>query len=262
MFFKTFDNKEVYYEFTGNEKSGKYLVFLNGIGQSTTAWNQMVSAFEMDYQIVLCDFIFQGQSDKKGEARDLEQHAADVYGLINSLNISKISLVGISFGSLVAQDFALSYPEKLDKLILLSTFAHKTSYYTSLELAGQKALGGGGPGNMFDLIPTMLGSYFENPFMPLDIFRTSSHGSNVDKESLRKLMKASQRRGDYREKLKSVFSPTLIIHGEKDRLVSIQMGKSAANAIQGSKFEIINGAGHILNEDSAPQVIKLMKEFV
>src|ERR1019366_854055 len=121
-------NRLFYYELAGNRNSEKFLIFLNGISQSTIAWNLLIPAFAQDYQLIVCDFIFQGQSDKKGDVRDFDQHAADVFGLIKSITAQKVTLIGISYGSLVAQHFALNYPEKTDMLILLSTFAHKTAY--------------------------------------------------------------------------------------------------------------------------------------
>ncbi|MBI2271801.1 MAG: alpha/beta hydrolase [Bacteroidetes bacterium] len=264
MHYKTFDNQRIYYELIGNKKSNKYLIFLNGISQSTIAWNLIVPAFVNEYQLILCDFIFQGQSDKQGDVRNFDQHAADIFGLINSLNINKISLIGISYGSLVAQHFALNYPEKVDKLILLSTFAHKTPYYEAVELAWQKTLDSGGYALMFDvMLPMVLGeNYFEHPLIPIDTLRTMRQAMNKDPEALKKLMQATQQRADYREKLKAIKNPTIIIHGEKDMLLLVHMGKAVADSIPGSRFEIIGGAGHTLNLEATHQTIKLITGFI
>src|ERR1700722_309534 len=135
MYFKTSDSKQLYYELHGNEQASNCIVFLNGLSQSTVAWYPMLSDFIDNYRVVLLDLIFQGQSDKSGEVRDFDKHAADVHELIDSLNIKKVTIAGISYGSLVAQHFALNYPGQLHKLILLSTFAHKTPYYDAIELA-------------------------------------------------------------------------------------------------------------------------------
>ncbi len=264
MFYKTSDNQNLYYELVGNKNSDKYLIFLNGISQSTAAWNLIIPAFADEYQIILCDFIFQGQSDKKGDVRDFDEHAADIFGLINSLNVNKITLIGISYGSIVAQHFALNYPEKVDKLILLSTFAHKTPYYNAIELAWQRTLDIGGYALMFDvMLPMVLGeNYFENPLIPIDILRSMRNGMNKDPEALKKLMKATKDRVDFREELKGIKSPTLIVHGEKDTLLLTHMGQSVSESISGSEFKIIKGAGHTLNLEAAPQTIKLIIEFI
>ena len=112
MFYKTKDDKQLYYEVLGNLESEKSIIFLNGLSQSTVAWMLTVPAFTANYKVVLCDLIFQGQSDKTGESRSFDQHATDVIGLIDFLKIKKINVAGISYGSLVAQHMALNFPEK------------------------------------------------------------------------------------------------------------------------------------------------------
>jgi 3-oxoadipate enol-lactonase len=264
MYYKTSDNQKLYYDLIGNKNSTNYLIFLNGISQSTTTWSSMVPFFEKEYQLILCDFIFQGQSDKQGAVRNFDQHAADIYGLVHSLNINKITLIGISYGSLVAQHFALNYPEKADKLILLSTFAHKTPYYNSIELAWSRTLDSGGLSLMFDVMfPMVLGEkYFEHPLIPFDLLKSGREIANKDPEALKKLMKATKDRPDYREKLKTIKVPTLVIHGEKDMLLFVHMGKEVAEAITGSKFEVIPNVGHTINLEAVPQVVKLIDAFL
>jgi 3-oxoadipate enol-lactonase len=264
MFYKTTDDQQMHYELLGNKTADKYLIFLNGISQSTVVWNLMLPAFEKDYQIILCDFIFQGQSDKQGGVRDFDQHAADVHGLIETLMIKKITVIGISYGSMVAQHFAVNYPEKVDKLILLSTFAHKTAYYNAIELAWERTLSSGGYGLMLDvMLPTIFSeNYFEHPLIPMDTLKGLRQTINNDPVPLQKLMKATKERPDYREKLAAIKCPTLVIHGEKDLLLLEHMGKAVADAIPNSKFEVIKGAGHTLNLEAVDEVAKLIKAFI
>ncbi len=264
MFYKTTDGQQLYYELLGNKNAEKHIIFLNGISQSTVIWNLMVPAFEKEYQVVLCDFIFQGQSDKQGAVRDFDQHAADVHGLIEFLKIKKVTLIGISYGSLVAQNFAVNYPQKTDKLILLSTFAHKTAYYNAIELAWKRTLSCGGYALMLDvMLPTIFSeNYFEHPLIPMDKLKALRQSINNDPEPLKKLMKATEERADYLEKLTVIKSPTLVIHGEKDLLLLEHMGKAVADAIPESKFEVIKGAGHTLNLEAVDEIVKLIKGFI
>src|ERR1700739_165675 len=140
MLYKTSDNLNLYYEVTGNTESQKTLVFLNGLSQSTIAWGLVIPYFKKDYKIVLLDFILQGQSDKNSEKRDFDQHATDVKNLLSELHIKKVVIIGLSYGSLVAQHFALLFPAQTEKLILMSTFAHKTPYFEAIEIAWGRAL--------------------------------------------------------------------------------------------------------------------------
>ncbi len=264
MYFKTTDNQDLYYEIRGNTKSAKSLLFLNGVVQNTAAWNLITPSFENDYRIILCDFIFQGQSGKKGEYRDFDQHAEDIFGLITFLKIPKITLIGISYGSLVAQNFAVNYPERLDKLVLLSSFANKTPYFEAMNLGWQRALQTGGFSLFLDvMLPNVLSEeYFDHPLLPIHALKMARESMGLEASSIEKLMRATQERGDYRPYLKIVKSPTLIIHGEKDSLVTVAMGKALAGSIANSRFEIIQKAGHTLNLEAVEQSVALIKRFL
>ena len=66
------------------------------------------------------DFIFQGKSDKTGEWRDFDTHANDVISVLDYLKIKQPNIVGLSYGSIVAQNMAFKNPERISKLILIS----------------------------------------------------------------------------------------------------------------------------------------------
>ncbi|MFI5150153.1 MAG: alpha/beta fold hydrolase [Bacteroidia bacterium] len=264
MFYLTKDKLKFYYEVHGNKEGAQTLLFLNGVSQSTAAWYLMKPAFEEKYRVILCDFIFQGQSDKEGEYRNFDQHANDVLGLLDHLSVKDVSLIGISYGSLVAQHFALLFPQRLDKLVLLSTFAHKTPYFEAIELAWEHALAIGGYSLMLDvMLPTVLSErYFENPLIPLMTLKSNRAGINTDVDALKKLMKATRLREDYRQRLHDIHQPTLIIHGEKDALLPVHMGRAVADSIHASHFEVIPQAGHTLNLEAAPQTTALILAFL
>jgi 3-oxoadipate enol-lactonase len=264
MYCKTSDNLNIYYEVQGNLASKKTIVFLNGLSQSTVAWVLTTPYFKDDYRIVLIDFIFQGQSDKEAEWRTFDQHAKDVKSVLDLLGIQKVYLAGLSYGSLVSQHFALLFSDYLEKLILLSTFAHKTPYYDAIELAWWRALELGGYPLMLDImLPSVLSeNYFKNPLIPIDLMKQSRKEVNNEKESLFKLMKATKEREDYRPKLKNIKTPTLIVQGEKDMLLPVHMAVEVNNNITGSILKVIPGAGHTLNLEAIPQVVKEILEFI
>jgi 3-oxoadipate enol-lactonase len=264
MVTKTHDGLNLYYEVQGNPSAKKTIVFLNGLSQSTIAWILTTPHFKEEYRIVLMDFIFQGQSDKTGESRSFNQHAKDVLGLLNEIKAGKVILAGLSYGSLVAQHFAVLFPEKLEKLILISTFAHKTPYYNAIELAWWRALELGGYPLMLDImLPAVLSEeYFKNPLIPIELMKQSRQETNGEKEALFKLMQATKDRPDYRESLQKITTPTLVLQGEKDLLLPVHMAVEVAKNISGSELKIIIGAGHTLNLEAIPQMSKEIKDFI
>jgi len=264
MYCKTTDKLQIYYELTGNLQSPKTLVFLNGLSQSTLAWVLTTPHFKIDYKIVLLDFIFQGQSDKKPEARNFDEHARDVKSVLDELKITSANIIGLSYGSLVAQHFALLFPGMLEKLVLMSTFAHKTPYFEAIELAWGRAVEVGGYPLLFDImLPSVLGEeYFKNPIIPIELMKQTRTEANNDTQALLKLMRATKERPDYRDKIKNIQTPTLILHGEKDLLLLPHMALEVHRKIPGSVLEIIPRVGHTLNLEAIPQSVALIKQFL
>jgi pimeloyl-ACP methyl ester carboxylesterase len=263
MYCKTKDNKNIYFELKGNLSSTQTIIFLNGLSQTTLAWGLVTPYFEKEYKILLIDFIFQGQSDNEGEVRDFNMHSNDVLSIMENLSVDNPIIVGLSYGSLVAQHFAVLYPEKLKKMILISTFAHKTPYYEAIELSWMNALKFGGYSLMLDvMLPYVLSDvYFEKPLIPIDFFK-STKKDVVDAKSLSKLMQATAERKDFRQELSKVQCKTLVIHGRLDGLFPVYLGQEVANQIKNSKFTIIENAGHTLNIEEVDKVSNCILDFI
>ncbi len=264
MFCKTTDNLNIYFEVQGNESAKETIVFLNGLSQSTVSWILTTPYFKNDYRIVLMDFIFQGQSDKTGEWRSFDTHARDVVSVLDYLKIDKAIVAGLSYGSLVAQHLAINHGNRISKLLLISTFAHKTPYYDAIELSWWRALEFGGYNLMLDImLPSVLSeNYFLNPLIPIDLMKQTRQEANEDKQALFKLMRATKERIDYRPELKKITIPTIVIQGEKDLLLPVHMANEVAKAIPNSQFKVIPHVGHTLNLEAVPQMVKAMKDFM
>ena len=263
MICKTTDNLNIYFEVQGNEQARETIVLLNGLSQSTVSWILTTPHFKNDFKIVLIDFIFQGQSDKMGESRNFDTHARDVISVLDFLKLDKVIIAGLSYGSLVAQNFAVNYPNRVSKLILMSTFALKTPYYEAIELSWWRALEFGGYGLMLDImLPNVLSEgYFKNPLFPIDLMKQTRQEANEDKQALFKLMQATKERPDYRPELKKITTPTIVIQGEKDTLFPVHMAQEVADSIPNSKLVVIPFVGHTLNLEAIPQMVKAIKEF-
>ncbi len=264
MISKTKDNLNIYYEVQGNKNATETIVFLNGLTQSTLAWFFCLPFFQTDYKIILLDFIFQGNSDKTGDWRDFDQHASDVECVIAQENISQVHIVGLSYGSLVAQHFAVNYSKKINKLILLSTFAHKTPIYEAIELSWWHSLKSGGYGLLFDtMMPYVLSEdYFSKPIIPIDLLKKSREDLNQNSQAIFNLMQATKERKDYRDDLKKIKTPTLIMQGEKDILLPVYLAKEVHKNIEHSQLIIVHQAGHTLNLEHVHEVCSHILTFL
>jgi len=260
----TRDEKEIYYEITGNEASGHTIVFLNGLTQSVLSWGLIVPYFEKRFRIVLMDFVFQGRSSKDAEWRSFDDHAEDVAELIKRVVGEPVSVIGLSYGSLTAQHLLVNHPGLIKKAVLMSGFAHKTAYYEAIERSWWSALETGGFSLMLDvMLPMVLSEqYFSNPIIPIEQMKQNRKDMSVGSEALFKLMRATKERKDYRDKLSTIQKPVLVIHGEQDRLFPLELGRAVADHIPGAIFRSIMGAGHTLNLEKTDEVSQHILAFI
>jgi pimeloyl-ACP methyl ester carboxylesterase len=123
MSYFTFENHQIYYDLQGK---GKPILILNGIMMSTKSWEIFTPSFTENNTLLRVDFIDQGQSSKAKAPYTQDTQARLVNALLEHLKITKINVVGISYGGEVALHFVLLYPHKVDRLLLFNTTA-KTS---------------------------------------------------------------------------------------------------------------------------------------
>lgn len=265
MYHTTKDGQRLYYEIKGNENATKIIVFLNGLSQTTAAWDGIVAGLQSEYKMILIDLIFQGQSDKAGEWRTFDQHAEDVVLLLKNITTKQqqITICGLSYGGMVAQHLAYNYPDLVHKLVLMATFAHKTPYFEAIEWAWHRALEAGGYSLLLDvMLPTVLSEhYFTYPLIPIEQLKLARQGLN-DATALKKLMTATEKRPDYRPFLQKIKCPTLVIAGEQDVLFPVHIVAEMAEAIPQSRLEVISQAGHTLNLEAIPQCVALLRNFL
>lgn len=264
MLHKLPDGVEMYFEIQGKTDSESTLVFLNGLSQSTLAWAAIAPAFYENHRVVLIDLVFQGQSGKAEKFRTYDEHAADVFHLLQENGKGKIFLCGISYGSAVAQHLLVNYPDYFSGAVLLSTFGHNTNQFNLIGESWVAALKAGSYALMLDvMLPTVFGrSYFENPLIPIQTMKESRVARNLEADNLLKLMNATEVRGDYRSKLKNVKVPVIVVQGEEDFLIPPSIAKDVADNIPEAKFVVIEKVGHTLNLEAIPQTISVLRKVV
>ncbi len=255
---------KLYYEYYLFDENLPTVVFINGLSQSTAAWALTRFYLGTPGNYLFMDNFFQGQSDKEGDFRTFEEHAAETVELCQKLKIQKIIPAGISYGSAIAMRIIVNYPEYCEKAILMSAFAYKTTLFDTIGHSWKRALEIGGYDLMLDvMIPNVFGMpYFDKPVIPLDQLRAMRSGLNEQTAALLKLMQATEVSGDFLERLRYVKMPVLILQGELDILTTPKMARDIKYAIQGSELRILEGKGHSLNIEAALEVASCVRQFV
>ncbi|AFM04536.1 putative hydrolase or acyltransferase of alpha/beta superfamily [Bernardetia litoralis DSM 6794] len=258
------DGFSIYYEHHFIDDSKYTLVFLNGLSQSTVSWYPIVQVLKNQFNIVLIDSIFQGQSDQKGDYRSFEQHAADANQVLEKINAKRIVPIGISYGGAVAMRLLVNYPTNIEKAVLLSTFANRTPYFDFIGNTWRSALLSGGYELMLDvMLPAVLGQdYFFSPLIPIQDIQNARLLNKITSDSLMKLMDATENSGDYREELKSVSIQVKVIHGSQDILTTPKMGQNIVDALPNASFKLLPRKGHTLNLEAIPELILEIENFL
>lgn len=114
-----------YYEEAG---SGEPLVLIRGLGSDLQAWALQVPALAKHFRVITYDNRGAGRTGAPDKPYSIAGMADDLAALLGELKIEKASVLGYSMGGMIAQEFALKYPNKLDKLILLGTSARFDGY--------------------------------------------------------------------------------------------------------------------------------------
>lgn len=107
--------------------AGEAIVLLHGVGAGHEAWDGVVSELGQGFDFIRYDLRGHGRSSKPPGPYALEDFVQDLHGILRVNEIGKAHIVGFSLGGLVAQAFALHYPECVNKLVLISTVAGRTA---------------------------------------------------------------------------------------------------------------------------------------
>jgi pimeloyl-ACP methyl ester carboxylesterase len=116
--FFSHDGCSFYYEVRG---SGSPLVFLNGSGSTIEAVSLLVDYFAKSFTVAIHDQRGLGKTSIPKGPYSMAQYAADAVALADHLGWKSFNVLGISFGGMVAQELAVTYPDRVKRMVLCCT---------------------------------------------------------------------------------------------------------------------------------------------
>jgi len=228
------------YEDTG---SGEVLVLVSGFCSNLRYWKNMVPMLE-GYRVVRLDNRGVGDTVYSGDF-SIDDMADDIVALMGHLGVDKFSVLGWSMGSLIAQSLAARYPGRLKGVIMVSTYLRRPA--RSAYLMGNMArMVLDGSASMEALYVAMNALCFtESMFSHLEEIgdKVPMPRKLEDAEGLARQLMAVDAH-DFSADAPGLNVPVLIIHGEDDTMVPLEMGEEVYDAIPDSQFLIIGGQGH------------------
>ncbi|MDQ0028501.1 alpha/beta fold hydrolase [Arthrobacter bambusae] len=108
--------------------SGDPLVLIMGLGADLSAWELHLRAYAEQFRCIAVDNRGAGDSDKPEGPYTTAGMADDYAGLIRSLGLGKVRVVGISMGGAIAQELAIRHPELVERMVLVSSWARTATF--------------------------------------------------------------------------------------------------------------------------------------
>jgi 3-oxoadipate enol-lactonase len=215
------------YEIQG---SGAPLLMIMGLSFSLRDWGKkFTDLLAQHYRLILFDNRDAGLTSQSTRRYSIADMADDAAGLLDALNIPKAHVFGVSMGGAIAQQFALKYPDKLDKLILGCTMAGGTCSQPG-------DIGGVMSGNLSGLLFTP--TFIQNHQQELKEFLAETTPLHSKGEALERQLQAFATH-DTCDTLADIKAPTLILTGDKDIAIPRSNSDLLAAKIPNTKLVII-----------------------
>ncbi len=215
--------------------SGKPLLMIMGLSFSLLDWGKkFTELLAKHYQLILFDNRDAGLTSLSTRPYTIADMADDAAGLLDALKIPKAHVFGVSMGGVIAQKFALKYPDKLDKLILGCTMAGGNCSQLG-DISGVMN------GNLSDLLFTP--TFIQNYQQELAEFIATTTPFHSKGNALERQLQAFATHDTY-DTLADIKAPTLVLTGDKDIAIPQSNSDLLAAKIPNSKLEIIADTAH------------------
>jgi 3-oxoadipate enol-lactonase len=253
------DSIEIQYEISGY---GPPVVFINGLTMDLNGWLLQVDAFSKRYRMVRYDCRGQGDSDKPDSEYTQELHADDLAGLLEKLEIPRAHLVGLSNGGMIAQHFALRYPEKTGALVLVDACSHADTLLKLIITSWIKSAEAGGSGLRYDVALPYL---FSEEFMSKNLDRIlAMKEMNLARNPVKAVVNLSMAsmKHDLRDRVSEITAPTLIIAGEEDILIPLRYARILREKIRNSTLVTLKNCGHVPPIEKPDEFNRIVMNFL
>lgn len=243
--------------------AGELVLFLHGIGGDRLNWQGQIEALASRFRGASLDFRGYGKSELGGWPVTVETQVGDILRVIEQTGFEKAHLVGLSYGSWLAACFAQRYPAKVISLTLCagSTGMSEASYGEKMRFEASR------------LRPIEQGQ------TPADIAHEvveAISGPNSTAYSRTELLASMQAipRTTYLSALRCFLNPpgkipfekfdfpTMFVAGEHDKLAPPAEMHDVAQRVPNSRFEMIKGAGHLVNIEKPAEFNQVLLDFL
>jgi pimeloyl-ACP methyl ester carboxylesterase len=256
--------------------SGPPVVLIHGMVNSSRHWESVALRLADDYTVIAPDLIGHGDSATPRGDYSLGAHAASIRDLLTAIGIERATILGHSLGGGVAMQFFYQFPQRTERLVLVSSggLGHEVSpLLRGAALPGAALLvalatrprvlagllnaserlreRGSGKGTYLRVIARAL--------QPLE--RPGAREAFL--QTLRSVIDVRGQRVSARDRLYLLSAmPTLIVWGARDKTIPPSHGRHAHEAAPGSRFEILPRAAHFPNLEDPEGLAAVLRDFL
>ncbi|MFM2479933.1 alpha/beta fold hydrolase [Celerinatantimonas sp. YJH-8] len=239
---------------------GDPVICLHGGGAGAVTWYPSIAPLAEYFQVIAPDIVGYGESDKPDAAYDKAYFASWLKQFLAAQGIARAHIVGLSQGGAIALQFALDYPQMVDKLIVVDSGALGAKP-PRMALVGMLWL---------NILPSALANRFFSRYILFNpAHRDEAHGRYSVAVLKRKGGKKAftQGRGAAvsalpERVLRGIQHKTLVVWGENDQLFPLEFGAKAAAIMPNAQFVSIKDAGHLPLMDQPAVFNRIIVNFL
>jgi pimeloyl-ACP methyl ester carboxylesterase len=267
---------KICYKIYGDENKFP-LICVHGFGSKKETWIAQVGELSKKFKVIIFDLRSAGKSDRPKEPYGMDVLADDIAGLMDFLKIEKAHFMGFSLGGMIAQHFVLTYPERVEKLILICTSAGipkegGIEMFRKNQLARIESIKQD-PEKVF-WQDTLRGFHWKFRKQMEENPKKKFYGCWSAEDLIEYIQKNPSTPQDVENqtycvkthntynRLHEIKNHTLLIAASQDRLVSKASLKEIHKRIPISVYKEIDKAGHEVHRSRAPEVNKLILDFL
>lgn len=258
MKFFQHNNSILHYQWINNQKPRTFL-FINSLGTDFRIWEGVVEILKQHGNILAFDKRGHGLSDVVEDTNGLDSFTDDAEALLNHLNINQFIPVGLSVGGMIAQLLAKRFPDRIKKLILCDT-RHKIGnpqfWNDRIAMVREKGLS--------SVSDAVMIRWFSENFRTHESAKLSGYRNMLERCPVLGYINTCEaiRDADLTAVASAITIPTLCVVGSEDKSTSPEEVKNLGDLIKGSRFEVIQGSGHIPCVDNPVTLSKLIVDFI
>ncbi len=255
--------------------SGPALLLLHGIANSSDTWSNVAPLLSEHHTVIAPDLLGHGESAAPRGDYSLGAHASGARDVVTALGHERVTVVGHSLGGGIAMQYAYQFPERTDRLVLVSSGGLGRDVHVLLRaaslpgadyilpaLTSQRLVGlGRGVGGLLGKVglrPSGDIGVLARGFAELD----NSDSRQAFLHTLRSVVEPGGQRVSAANRLALADQlPSLIVWGEHDSIIPVAHGKAAHAAMPGSRFVSFEDAGHMPQEDHPHRFAAVLGEF-